>query len=120
EVERAHARADLRALGRRRRLQRLQDPRAARDHRSRAALPRLLRAHPRRAAATVLAMIALLSGVWAGMGVDGTVRWIAQPVVLTPGTVARRAQSGQLQQYLFATAAALVAILFFVVLRGQG
>src|SRR5262249_7245990 len=77
-------------------------------------------AHPRRAAATVLAMIALLSGVWAGLGVDGTVRWIAESVVLTLGTVARRAQSGQLQQYLFATAAALVAILFFVVLRGQG
>lgn len=68
--------------------------------------------HPVAAAIAITMGFGLVVTWWAGLGVDGSVRWLSEKVVLTLGSVARRIQTGRLQEYLFATVIGIVAILF--------
>ncbi|HZU99143.1 MAG TPA: proton-conducting transporter membrane subunit, partial [Planctomycetota bacterium] len=70
--------------------------------------------HPVPSALALIAGFALVVAWWAGLGVDGSVRWLSERVVLTLGTVTRRIQTGRLQEYLFATVVGIVAIIFIV------
>jgi NADH-quinone oxidoreductase subunit L len=70
--------------------------------------------HPLRAAATALIGCFALIAWWAGLGVDGSVRWVAETAVLACGRVVRAAQTGRLQEYLFATIVGIVAIICLV------
>ena len=64
--------------------------------------------HPLRAGTAALLGWFVLVTWWAGLGVDGSVRWVAETAILTCGRVIRTAQTGRLQEYLFATIVGIV------------
>ncbi|MEZ0228368.1 MAG: hypothetical protein ACAI25_07060, partial [Planctomycetota bacterium] len=70
--------------------------------------------HPMAAAIALTMGFGLLVAWWAGLGVDGSVRWLSEKAVLGLAAVTRRIQTGRLQEYLFATVVGIVAILFIV------
>jgi NADH-quinone oxidoreductase subunit L len=70
--------------------------------------------HPVAAGILAVAGFGLIVAWWAGLGVDGSVRWLSESLILTVGRVLRRVQTGRLQEYLFATVVGIVAIIFLV------
>jgi len=72
--------------------------------------------HPTAAAVLLVTTITMVFGVWTGFGVDGTVRFISETVVLGLGKQARRVQTGRLQDYLVTTIALTVVVLLAVAL----
>ncbi|MBI3726004.1 hypothetical protein HY251_18910 [bacterium] len=73
-----------------------------------------LSSHPVLAAIAAIAGLGLMVAWWAGLGVDGSVRWLSEKAVLSLGHLAQRLQTGRLQEYLFATVVGIVAIIFLV------
>jgi NADH-quinone oxidoreductase subunit L len=70
--------------------------------------------HPAAAAFALVLGFGAVVMWWAGLGVDGSVRWLSEKLVLGLGSLARRMQTGRLQEYLFATVVGIVAIIFIV------
>ena len=66
------------------------------------------------AALAFVGAVGLTVAWWAGLGVDGSVRWLSEKAVLSLGHLAQRLQTGRLQEYLFATIVGIVAIIFLV------
>jgi hypothetical protein len=73
-----------------------------------------LSVHPLAGGVALVVGFGLVVLWWAGLGVDGSVRWLSEKLVLGLGGVARRMQTGRLQEYLFATVVGIVAIIFIV------
>ena len=70
--------------------------------------------HPVASGIALVVGLGVVVAWWAGLGVDGSVRWLAERVFLGLGTTVRRMQTGRLQEYLFATVVGIVAIIFIV------
>jgi hypothetical protein len=70
--------------------------------------------HPTAAAIALTVGFGLVVTWWAGLGVDGSVRWLSEKAVLSLASASRRVQTGRLQEYLFATVIGIVAIIFAV------
>jgi NADH:ubiquinone oxidoreductase subunit 5 (subunit L)/multisubunit Na+/H+ antiporter MnhA subunit len=70
--------------------------------------------HPVASGIALVVGLGVVVAWWAGLGVDGSVRWLSERVFLGLGNAVRRMQTGRLQEYLFATVVGIVAIIFIV------
>jgi proton-translocating NADH-quinone oxidoreductase chain L len=73
-------------------------------------------ANPMTANIVAVLLITLIIGVWAGVGVDGTVRFVSEKFTLGLGRQLRRVQTGRLQDYLLATVLLTVAVIVITAL----
>jgi len=67
--------------------------------------------HPVAGLSFVVLGLALIIGIWAGVGIDGTVRFLSEKLTLGLGDRVRRIQTGRLQDYLVCTVFLTVGVI---------